>query len=101
MSEQNGIELFTARGGMRPLSEIEPQIKDEATRQRFEKVRAAYLASMAADDELKQAIETVESCMTQVDAAKEYLALHFRQPTRMEEVKRMIALNAAERAQRG
>jgi len=103
MAEQpNGIELFDGRGAMLPLSQIEPQIKDEATRQRFEKVRAAYLASMEADAELEQSISTVETCMSQYDAAKEYLAHHFRQPTRMEEVKRMIAFQAAERArQRG
>jgi hypothetical protein len=98
MSERNGIELFDGRGAMLPLSQIEPQITDDETRQRFEKVRAAYTASMAADDEAQAAVEAVESCMTQFDNAKEYLAQHFRQPTRMEETKRMIAFAAEQRA---
>lgn len=94
----NGIEMFNGRGAMLPLAEIEPQLIDDATRERFKKVRAAYIESMAADAELAAAVESVETCMTQFDNAKDYLAKNFRQPTRIEEVKNMIRHQAEQRA---
>jgi hypothetical protein len=75
------VQMFDARGVFRPLSEIEPQLVDCSpdTRQRFESVRTAALASQSAAEAVKAAQSNITLCLAEVKHANAKL-LSLRPP---------------------
>jgi hypothetical protein len=92
------ISIFDRRGVLILTEENLPD--DPALRERFPVLKQAYDASMAADAALEAAKDTLATCVQQVSAAEQYIAVHFPMrgdAGRISDLKRMIADTRRER----
>jgi hypothetical protein len=87
------IELFTSRGTLRPVEELEPEVlalDDPTVIENFIALKAQIEASARLDADVAATENSIAVCVNQRAASEAYFKEHFAPPTRVAETKHVI-----------
>jgi hypothetical protein len=91
---QNPIELFTSRGTLRSVADLEPEVaalNDPTVTQNFIALKAAIEAAAQDDAAVEAADASIATCIKQIAAGEAYFKEHYAPPSQVSEAKHVIA----------
>ena len=92
------IELFTGRGTLRPVEELEPEVAalaDPVVTENFIALKAAIEASAQDDAAVEAVKDSIATCVNQIAAGEAYFKQHFAPLTHTQAAKEVIATRRA------